>query len=49
MQHYYVLQKQNQEDRKLYEEATAQLYETTPETSPARRHGLLKAAINSKT
>ena len=44
-----MLQKENQEDRRLYEEASQQLYSSTPDTDVAKRHGVLKAKINGQT
>ncbi|KAA6418078.1 MAG: hypothetical protein FRX49_11919 [Trebouxia sp. A1-2] len=38
----------NQEDRRLYEEASVQLYDATPNANVAKRHGVLKAKINGK-
>lgn len=38
----------NQEDRRLYEEASVQLYDATPDANVAKRHGVLKAKINGK-
>jgi len=43
-----VLQTDNQEDRRLYEEASVRLYDATPDADVAKRHGLLKAKINGK-
>ena len=43
------MQRQNQEDRKLYEEASVNLYQSTPDSEPAKRHGMLKATIDGKT
>ncbi len=43
-----VLQTDNQEDRRLYEEASVQLYDATPDANVAKRHGVLKAKINGK-
>lgn len=42
------LQTDNQEDRRLYEEASVQLYDATPDANVAKRHGVLKAKINGK-
>ena len=42
------MQKENQQDRRLYEEASQRLYQTTPDTDVAKRHGVLKAKINGK-
>lgn len=38
----------NQEDRRLYEEASVQLYDATPDANVAKRCGVLKAKINGK-
>lgn len=42
------MQTQNQEDRKLYEEASVDLYQSTPDSEPAKRHGILKPTIDGK-
>ncbi|KAL0045831.1 hypothetical protein WJX82_006084 [Trebouxia sp. C0006] len=38
----------NQEDRRLFEEASVQLYDATPDANVAKRHEVLKAKINGK-
>ena len=43
-----VLQTDNQEDRRLFEEASVQLYDAAPDANVAKRHGVLKAKINGK-
>ena len=48
--HYTLcLQTENQVDRQLYEEASQRLYDATPDTDVAKRHGILKAKINGQT